>query len=366
MTISSNRRKKLVRKLRQAGTDAMLVTNPVNVTYLTGFSGDDSYFLIGPDLEVLISDSRYTTQIGEECPDLEPLIRDLSQTMRHATAKLIDKCKLSHVAIEADSMTIAEYHALEKAVRKAKFVPQDDLVASLRVIKDSDEIRRTRVACEQARRAFAVIRAGLTAEQTEKQVAAELEYQARRFGAEGLSFPAIVAVGERAALPHARPTAKKIGADDFVLIDWGACGEGYMSDLTRVLVTGKLSAKLAKIYGIVLKAQRAAIRQIKPGISCNSVDRVARGIIEKAGFGKQFGHGLGHGLGLEIHEAPRLAKGRETLLEPGMIVTVEPGIYLPGWGGVRIEDDVLVTRAGYEVLTNVPSDLEDCVLNEAR
>jgi len=197
---------------------------------------------------------------------------------------------------------------------------------------------------------------------TELEVAAELEYQARRFGAKGLSFPAIVAVGPRAALPHARPTQRKIGESDFTLIDWGVNSGLYMSDLTRVIVTGKISPKLRKIYGVVLKAQLAAIEAIEPGKTCEQVDAVARKIITRAGFGKAFGHGLGHGTGLEIHEAPRLAVGHKTKLQPGMIVTVEPGIYVPGWGGVRIEDDVLVTRTGHEVLTDVPKQLDDCLL----
>ena len=193
-------------------------------------------------------------------------------------------------------------------------------------------------------------------------VAADLEYQARRFGAKGLSFEAIVATGARAALPHARPTQQKLGAADFTLIDWGVNEGLYMSDLTRIVVTGKISPKLRKIYGVVLKAQLAGIAAIRPGVTCEAVDQAARGVIAKAGFGKQFGHGLGHGTGLEIHEAPRLAQNQSTVLAPGMIVTVEPGIYFPGWGGVRIEDDVLVTRDGHEVLTSVPKEIDECVV----
>jgi len=202
----------------------------------------------------------------------------------------------------------------------------------------------------------------LTTEMTEREVAAELEYQARRIGAKGLSFPPIVAVGARAALPHARPTERKLSDSDFTLVDWGANSGLYLSDLTRIWVTGRISPKLRKIYAIVLKAQLAAIEAIRPGRTGEEVDSVARGVIARAGFGKEFGHGLGHGLGLEIHEAPRLAKSQNMKLRAGMIVTVEPGVYIPRWGGVRIEDDVLVTRSGYEVLSDVPKQFEDCIV----
>ena len=184
----------------------------------------------------------------------------------------------------------------------------------------------------------------------------------RLFGAKQSAFPTIVAVGPRAALPHATPTGRRVGASDFVLIDWGADEGLYKSDLTRVLVTGRISPKLERIYRVVLRAQLKAIAAIRPGVVAADVDGIARAVIGEAGFGRYFGHGLGHGLGLQVHEAPRLAASSRTVLKPGMVVTVEPGIYLPGWGGVRIEDDVLVTRAGHEVLTSVPKQLEDAVV----
>ena len=181
----------------------------------------------------------------------------------------------------------------------------------------------------------------------------------RRCGATGASFPPIVAVGIRSALPHARPTdTTRIGDDHFVLIDWGATGRPYKSDLTRVLVTGKVTPEFEKVYETVLAAQERAIASIRPGVCARDVDAEARSVIEQAGFGRFFDHGLGHGLGMDIHEAPRLRKESETILQPGMIVTVEPGIYLPDWGGVRIEDDVLVTSDGCEVLTHLPRTLD--------
>ena len=362
MTNFAQRRSKLRSLLRKEGTDALLVTNYTNVTYLTGFTGDDSYLLFTTKNDVVISDERYTTQLEEECPGLELEIRGPGKQMLPTVAEVLKKAKLKKLSVEASSMTLGLHAGLEKASPDCELVPSTGWIEELRMIKDRDEVARTKVACEQARRAFEVVTAGLTTDITEAQVAADLEYQARRFGAKGLSFEAIVATGARAALPHARPTQQKLGAADFTLIDWGVNEGLYMSDLTRIVVTGKISPKLRKIYGVVLKAQLAGIAAIRPGVTCEAVDQAARGVIAKAGFGKQFGHGLGHGTGLEIHEAPRLAQNQSTVLAPGMIVTVEPGIYFPGWGGVRIEDDVLVTRDGHEVLTSVPKEIDECVV----
>ncbi len=360
------RRDKIRRKLRKKRegpcVDALLVTNFTNVSYLTGFTGDDSYLLISKDRDFILSDERYTTQLGEECADLEHSIRGPGKKMLPSVSRLLTQLKVSQLAVEADSMTLALHAGLTEAAEPCSLVPTRGWVEALRMIKDREEIARTRVACDQARRAFEVVRASLTLEMTELEVAADLEYQARRFGGKCMSFPSIVAVGARAALPHASPTTQKIGAADFTLIDWGVDEGLYVSDLTRILVTGKISTKLRKVYGVVLKAQLAAIKAIRPGVTCEAVDRVARTIIGKAGYGKQFGHGLGHGTGLEVHEGPRLSQGQLMVLAPGMIVTVEPGIYLPGWGGVRIEDDILVTRTGHEVLTSVPKQLEACLV----
>jgi len=357
-----SRRKKLAKLIQQAGADALLVTNFKNVTYLTGFTGDDSYLLAGPDEPTIISDPRYTTQLSEECPGLKQEIRVPGEKILPVTARLVERKKIKRLGLEANSATLSLRNSLEEALPNVELIATDGLVEQLRTVKDKDEIEATRLACQQARRAFEVVRAALTPDMTELDVAAELEYRARRFGAKALSFPPIVAAGPRSALPHAAPTRSPIGDSGFLLIDWGVNSGLYMSDLTRILVLAKISPKLRKIYGIVLKAQLAAIDAIRPGVTCEQVDRVARNIITKAGFGEAFGHGLGHGTGLEIHEAPRLAVGFQTKLEPGMIVTVEPGVYLPGWGGVRIEDDVLVTRSGCEVLTDVPKQLEECTL----
>lgn len=359
----ATRRNKLRRRAKKAGLDAVLVTNFTNVTYLTGFTGDDSHLLVteGGD-DIVLSDQRYTTQLEEECAGVELVIRGPGTSIVELVRQTVGKCRIGHLGFESASMTVAARSTLAKSLEGCQLIETENWIEQQRVVKDRTEIALTRRAAQLARRAFEVVRAKLTPEMTELEVAAELEYQTRRFGGKGLAFPAIVAVGPRAALPHANPTQRRIGESDFTLIDWGANEGLYLSDLTRIVVAGKISPKLRKLYGVVLKAQLAGINAIRPGVTCESVDRAARSVIEKAGYGKRFGHGLGHGTGLEIHEAPRLAAGQSDILKPGMIITVEPGVYLPNWGGIRIEDDVLVTRSGHEVLTNVPKQLEDCLI----
>jgi Xaa-Pro aminopeptidase len=357
-----SRRDRLRKAFKKTGVDALLVTDFTNVTYLTGFTGDDSYLLVRQHGEIVLSDPRYTTQLGEECSGVDLLIRPPGVTMLQAVLRAVTAAKIGRLGIEGDSMTVSLRDQLAAKLPKAEIVPTSGLVEKLRQIKDKEEVARLRRAVWQAEKAFSVLRSTLKPEMTEKNAVDELEHQFRLFGAKNAAFPSIVAVGARGALPHAVPTKKRIGDDDFVLIDWGANEGLYCSDLTRVLVTGKISPKFERIYRVVLEAQTRAIAAIRPGIVAHKVDNVAREFIAKAGFGRRFRHGLGHGLGLLVHEDPRLAVKNQTVLRPGMVVTVEPGIYLPGWGGVRIEDDVLVTRSGHEVLTHVPKQLEDVVI----
>ena len=327
------RRDRLRKKFRKAGIDSLLVTNYTNVTYLTGFTGDDSYLLVRADGDLLISDSRFAVQLKEECPDLDVKIRPRTEGIVQASVKAIGSTKALTLGVESTAMTVIVFQRLERGLPKATIAPVTGLVESLREIKDKYEIQSIRRAVRQAERAIQSVTAGLVPGQTELEVAADIEHTIRRFGGRKCSFPPIVAVGPRAALPHATPTERTIGESDFVLIDWGARETQYVSDLTRIFVTGKISPKLERIYGIVLEAQQRAIRKIKPGVSMGDVDFAARSFIDQAGFGKQFGHGLGHGIGLDVHEAPRIVDKQKHLLKAGMVITIEPGIYLPGWGG---------------------------------
>lgn len=351
------RRDKLLRSMCAQELAGLLVSCETNVSYLTGFRGDSSALLIGAGVCLLISDGRYTTQIAQECPGLDVYIRRQTETMTAATAKCIRRAKLTKLGVEADHISFAQARKIEDDLKRIELVPTVDAVEELRQIKDNGEIAAIREAIRLAERGFEVLKAELHGEQTERQVAWDLEHRLRAMGARGCSFAPIVAAGKRSALPHARPGDGRISEGEFVLVDWGAeVMAGYRSDLTRILSTAKLSPKLERVYGVVLKAQRAALRCIRPGMKACDVDRVARRVIEAHGFGKRFSHGLGHGIGLDIHEGPRLNASSEATLKAGMVVTVEPGIYIEGWGGVRIEDDVLVTREGCEVLSSAPKD----------
>ena len=331
---------------------ALLITNVTNVAYLTGFTGGDSYLLLHSGGEVLLSDTRYELQISEECPGLEAQIRATAASLLEMAAKNIakvggNKC----LGVESSSLTLKQRDSLAEKLPQWTIRGIGDSVESLRMIKDKYEVESIRKAVKAAVKGFALIRCGLKPEQTEIEIRNDLEYAMRRFGADDKSFDSIVAVGFRAALPHAVPTAKRVEEAELLLVDWGAKCEGYVSDLTRTLVTApKPTLKFRKVYDAVLTAQKRAIAAIRPGEIAENIDRVARKSLEDAGFGKLFTHGLGHGIGLEVHEGKRFCQGSRTILQPGMVMTVEPGVYIPGWGGIRIEDDVLVTKDGCEIL----------------
>jgi Xaa-Pro aminopeptidase len=356
------RRERLRKGLKEAGVEALLVTDFTNVTYLTGFTGDDSYLLLRSDGEVILTDPRYTTQLEEQCRGLELCVRRPGVSMLHALVKVLKLANVGRLGIEADAMSVGLRDRIDHKLPKLTMTPVSGMVEKLRQIKDSGEIAELRKAVWYAEKAFGAMRATLRPEKTEKALADEMEHHVRLFGGRCCSFPTIVAIGARAALPHATPTERRIGEGDFVLVDWGASTGQYNSDLTRVLVTGRISPKFQRVYRVVLDAQTQAIAAVRPGATAHDVDCAAREVIAQAGFGRYFGHGLGHGLGLAVHEGPRLAIKSPVVLKPGMVVTIEPGVYLPGWGGVRIEDDVLVTRRGHELLTNVPKQLEEVIV----
>ncbi|MCR9197194.1 MAG: Xaa-Pro peptidase family protein [Planctomycetaceae bacterium] len=359
----SARRSRLIRSLKSAGVDGLLLTGEANVRYLTGFTGDSTWLMLSSAKTLIISDTRYATQLKDECPDLDVDIRDASCPMAEATAAVVRKAKIGRLGFEADHVSVAVLGGLQAKMDVIELIPTSGLTEKLREVKDKWELQQIRDAVEMAERGIGVVRASLRPQQTEKDVRYTLEAAMRSFGASGPGFEPIVGVGPTAALPHAHAGDLLVSDSPVLLIDWGAeTPSGYRSDLTRVFFTGRITKQMQNVYEVVLKAQQKAIAAIKPGVRCRAVDKIARSIIADAGFGKYFGHGLGHGFGLEIHESVRMSPLSDQVFEPGMVVTVEPGIYLPGKFGVRIEDDILVTRDGHEVLSSVPREFDDAIV----
>lgn len=351
------RRDRLTQQLVQEGVDAFLISHPINVTYLTGFSGDSSFLVLTRGRAVLVSDKRFTEQIAEECPGLEASIRPPSQTVQDAVMKTVSQLGARSVGFESGHLCVSEFETLRDLVPSITWKAGRERVEQIRTIKDAAELAELREAVRFAESAFQTFTAKLKPDDNEKDLSDAMESYIRQAGGKCSSFSTIVASGERAALAHAPPTARQVGDAEMLLVDWGASGRFYKSDLTRVLATRRISPKLESIYAVVLKAQEQALRAVRPGAKAHDIDAEARSVIEQEGFGEFFGHGLGHGLGLQVHEAPAIRQNSQTVLQPGMVFTIEPGIYLPGWGGVRLEDDVLVTPDGSEVLTHVSKEL---------
>lgn len=363
------RRARLVSLMKKNGLKSMLVTDFVNVTYLTGFSGDDSYLLVFPDRALLLSDSRYTEQIREESPSVEAVIRRPGEGMLTTISRELSRNfggkKPPLLGVEADSMTLFLADRLGETLPSLDILPITSLVESLREIKDRSEIAAIERSIRCAEAGFNAVRSELSPEMSETDVRDLLEYRMRQAGADDRGFPTIAAVGRRAALPHAVPLRdRRVSDGELLLIDWGAKKDFYISDLTRVMITTRRpSKKLKKIYDVVLTAQKTAIRAIRPGAVAERIDAAARNVIEQAGYGELFGHSLGHGLGLVVHDRGGLAIGNKTVLRPGMVLTVEPGIYDPAWGGIRIEDDVLVTRDSARVLSDgFPKEFDEMLV----
>jgi Xaa-Pro aminopeptidase len=365
------RRTTLTQTLKKHGVDAFLVTAPVNVTYLTGFTGEASYYVATGKHGVLVSDTRFEEQIKEECADLDAHIRGHNKTTLEAAAEVLAKAGARSVAVEANRITLGELELLKSQVPKINFVSVDGAVESQRAVKDPGEVEVIREAVRVAERAFRMFAATLREADTEKDMVDALDGFIRRAGGRASSFPPIVAVGERGALPHAPPTSKQLGDGSKLLVDWGA-DLLYKSDMTRTLRSPfgtapsrrnkmeRVGFDFDEVYNIVLAAQNAALAAIRPGVKAKDVDAAARKVISSAKLrkssiklGDHFTHGLGHGIGLEVHEAPRVRANSEDVLEAGMVITIEPGVYIPGWGGIRIEDDVLVTHDGHKLLTTL-------------
>ncbi|MFT9493642.1 M24 family metallopeptidase [Anaerosolibacter sp.] len=339
--------------LREKSIDGSIIYKPENRRYLSGFTGSSGYVLITLNDAYFITDFRYMEQAAKQCHGFK-VVEHTNQNPLHM---ILNTFNLNTMAFEDDFVTYAQYKEFSDKLGQTKLVPLEGAMGNLRKIKDDEEISIIEKAAQIADQAFEYILTYMKAGMKENEVALELESFMKKKGASGLSFDSIVASGIRSSLPHGVASDKIIETGDFVTLDFGCIYEGYCSDMTRTIVVGKASEKQKKIYSIVLEAQEKALEAIKPGMTGVEVDKIARDIISENGYGDYFGHGLGHGVGLEVHESPRLSPLGHDTLKPGMIVTDEPGIYLPGFGGVRIEDLVVVTEDGCKTLSKSPKEL---------
>ncbi len=348
----SLRIQRLREEIARREMDGYLIQDRMDQYWLTGFTGEDGPVLVTPREVVLLTDGRF-----DEAADIQsPFARKVLRKKRDAqtNAKEIKRCRVTRLGFNPDQMTVSEHKGLKKFAAPAQLVPAEGMITPLRACKDAGEVDRIRKSIRVAEQAFERVRRWLKPGLTERAIAARLVYEMQKLGAQGETFPSIVAAGPGSSLPHYEPGDRKLEKNQLLLFDWGANVNWYGSDLTRVVWLGSIAPRLREIFEVVREAHDRAIKAVRPGVTGHAVDHVARAIINKAGYGKLFNHALGHGLGLVAHEVPRIGKGTETVLQPGMVITIEPGIYLPGLGGVRLEDDVLVTKTGYEVLSSLP------------
>jgi Xaa-Pro aminopeptidase len=355
------RLKRLRQSMHAHALDSLLITAEPDIQYLTGFPGESSRLIVTQSAVSVLSDSRFTQELSA-LPWARVIIR--SGTMAAAQAELLKDLSPKRLGVQAEQLTLAQFEELRKGLGAKRIQQVGTLIAGLRVIKDEAEVALIRKAVKLQEAALLATLPTIKAGQRETEIAARLEYECRTRGAEGMCFGSIVAAQANGSKPHYRAGPTKTKAGSTLLIDWGVRHHGYCADMTRTFALGRWPARLREAYEVVLEAQLAAIDAIKPGRPCAEADKAARDVITEAGLGPRFSHSLGHGLGLEVHEAPRLSSAATGVcFEPGMVVTVEPGVYIPGVGGIRIEDDILVTNRGAKNLCSLPKQLEWATLH---
>ena len=342
----------LLALLKKKEIDGAIVLYAPNRRYFSGFSGSNAMLFIAKDKRLIITDFRYKEQVKRQCPAFDARIVQRSEELQ-TLADAVKDNKAIRIGFEAKSVSVELYARIIEALPTAELVPIDDEIASLRAVKSPDELANIKVAARIADAVFSELTEYLRPGITEIEAAAYIEYRLKLNGAEGVSFPPIVASGENAALPHAEPSKKELKAGELVVMDFGARYEGYCSDMTRTVALKYASDEQKALYALVLDAQKRALSALRPGLTGREADALARGVIADAGYGEQFGHGLGHGVGIEVHEAPTLNASSEDVLTPGMVITVEPGIYVPGFAGVRIEDLCAVTAAAQNFTSSI-------------
>lgn len=340
--------------MSEKGIDGVLLQGDPNRNYLSGFTGDESFSVITNERAIFITDSRFTEQARQQAKDYE--IVQYSGKFEDFLGDLTKDLNISKIGFEENIITYDNYIKYKNKLN-CELVPMDGMVEKIRIVKDEEEINCIKKAAAIADKAFEHMLGYIKAGMTERQVGLELEFYMKKLGARDLSFPTIVASGVRSCLPHGQATDKVLKEGEFLTLDFGCIYNDYCSDMTRTIVIGEPSDKMKEIYNVVLEAEMKALKGFKPGVTGKSVDKIARDYIAEKGYGKYFGHGLGHGVGREIHENPRVSPMGDTILEKGMVVTDEPGIYIPDFGGVRIEDLILITECGCEVISKSPKEL---------
>jgi Xaa-Pro aminopeptidase len=354
------RQQKLAVQLRQSGVQALLVTHLPNVRYLCGFTGSAGVLVLnaaaGKPRATFYSDGRYIQQAAEQVQSAKVVIAKKAVLVE--ALRQIEHRRFRTLGFESEHLSCSNYRCMATLLRgKIRLKSTSGLVESVRTIKNVDEIESIRAAALLGCSLFSAALSTLISGTLESEVAAELELRARRAGAEGMSFDTIVAAGPRSARPHGVASTEAIPASGFIILDYGVKLNGYCSDMTRTVHLGRASKAHQRMYHAVREAQLASLEAVRPGVEADKVDQAGRTLLKKAGYGAYFNHSTGHGVGIEVHEPPRLAQGQNQKLVPGMVITIEPGIYIPGEGGVRIEDMVLVTESGHEVLTLTTKDL---------
>ena len=354
---ATDRAGRVVDVVRERELDALLVTDLSNLRWLTGFTGTNGAAVVGVDgTRRFVTDFRYLTQAAEQLA--ESWSREISTDLLEGVVRQLPDEGELRLGFDDAHLSVRDHAKLERLVREGiELVPAGGAVEALRAVKDAEELDRVRAAARLADEALSEVLTRGLAGRTERDVALDIEFTMRRIGAEAAAFPPIVAAGAHGALPHAVPRDVEIPAGTLCVVDWGAQLDGYASDCTRTFATGEVDPRDREVYDLVLRAHEAALAAVRPGPTGREVDAVARAIIDEAGHAEHFGHGLGHGVGLEVHEGPRLSKQGEDALGAGMVVTVEPGVYVPGAVGVRIEDLVIVTEDGGEVVSSLPKEL---------
>jgi Xaa-Pro aminopeptidase len=334
---------------------AMLVSDPTNVGWLTGFTGTFGRAIVTPTEAIFVTDSRYTLQAEEEVRNMPSVSFASPKDGDEFTGDQVRALGATSLGFEAATTTYGVWQRWSEKIG-VPLTPAKDFLADLRMVKSEEEVAKIRRACGVADACFEHVRRLIQPGVTEYDIALEIEFYTRRQGAE-VAFPSIVVSGERSARPHGKPSEKKLEPGDFLTMDFGARVEGYNSDITRTVVVGEATDRHKEVYETVLEAQMEALHAIRPGRLAKEVDRIAREILGTRDLAKYFGHGLGHGLGRVVHDGGRLSPTSDNVIEPGQVWTVEPGVYIPGFGGVRIEDDVVVTEDGIEILTHSTKEL---------